>query len=1100
MQWTDEQRRVLETRGRSQMVSAAAGSGKTTVMTEYVTRRVMEGMGLERLCVVTFTRAAAEQMRQKIADKLRAAAEENEALRPELDKVEDAWISTVHALCGRIIRRYGAGAGLNAAGALLGDQEQANLWQEAFTEALSAGLQARMPGLELLIRLYGGRDGSELLGRVSALRSLCCSRPEGMALAEEMLRKTCEKTPEDWQRLRQEDLAGRLSPIRALLREALQAGEGGAVPEESLAVLREELAQLDAGQVPGFSGRLSTKSKGFDAEAKARVKSLRDLAKALAGKLTGKDLLYDDLSPVLPALSALVALTLDTDARYAAAKDARGGMDFTDLEQGALRIVRDPAMARELQAQFDLVLVDEYQDTNPVQEAILTAISRPNNLFTVGDGKQAIYRFRQADPAIFLARSALPDDENRVLHRLNANFRSSVPVVDFVNLVFSRAMTRERGGVAYDESQALAARAEYPAGAGAVSLLLAPAKGEDVGELGELDELSLQVQAAARFIRQRMGDPVYDTQARRYRPAGYGDFAVLLRKRKGRVAPVAQMLEACGIPACASGGDWTEQPEIQETCDLLRLLDNRRRDMELLTCLHSAYGRLTLAELWEIRRAYPQGSFADAAELFAQSEGALAGRLRAFLNRMDGWREDAAVLPPDELIDRILEESGYYCAVGAMSAGENRQANLRLLVETASGLAGSRYRGLYGLLRYLDETAASGSRVNAIQAQGAQAQTVQIVTIHGSKGLEYPIVLLLDMDAEMNAMPYREDELQMDPDLGFGCRTLAGKRLVRSTAWKLLADKLRREDTSEEVRILYVALTRAMEQLVLVMNEPTKSQLQKWLLPPEQAVQAGDRYADWIMPVLLRCRGAESLGGTPEYPVTVSVLSPAAQEQAVPEPILPPAGPPDGALLEELNWQYPHVTGLPAKMAATDSVGEPDPGMTLPGRSGRLSARERGTLTHRVLEHWMGSPEETLAAMAAAGLIRPQDRAEVETGWLERWMAHPLYARMQQSARVERELPFTLRLPAREVTDTQADDPVMVQGVIDLAFVENGGWVLVDFKTGDVVPGREADYVRHYHPQLALYRKALTVLTGLPVREAGLYLLPNAKFVEDKDA
>jgi len=1100
MQWTTEQQQVLDTQEKSQMVSAAAGSGKTAVMTEYVTRRVVAGLGLERLCVVTFTHAAAEQMRQKIAARLREAAEEEPRMRQELDKVEDAWISTVHALCGRIIRRYGAGAGLTVTGALLGEQEQANLWQEAFSEALSAGLQNRMSGLDLLIRLYGGRDGSDLLGPVSSLRALCHARPEGMALAQAMLKKTLETTPEAWNRLRQEDMLRRLDPIRELLRQALQTGSG-AVPEESLAVLQDDLAQAEAGRVPDFFGRLSTKSKGFDPEAKARVKTLRDLAKALAGKITGRESLCDDLSPVFPALSALVALALDADARYAAAKEARGGMDFDDLEHGAWKIVQNPAMARELQEQFDLVLVDEYQDTNPVQEAILTAISRPDNLFTVGDVKQAIYRFRQADPGIFLARSALPDDENRVQRRLNANFRSSAPVVDFVNLVFSKVMTRAHGGVDYDEGQALAARAPYPAGEGEVSLLLAPPRSKDSdGELGELDDLALQVQAAARFIRQRVGSSVYDPKIGQYRTATYGDFAILLRKRRGRVAPVAQLLEECGIPAYATGGDWVEQPEIQETCDLLRLLDNRRRDMELLSCLHSAYGRMTMAELWQIRKAYPQNSFADAAELFAHGEGDLARRLREFLNRMDSWREDAAVLPPDELIDRILEESGYYCAVGAMSAGQNRQANLRLLTETAAHLAGSRNRGLYGLLRYLDEMAESGSRMNAVQTQGTAAQAVQIATIHGSKGLEYPIVLLLDMDGAMNIMPYRENVLQMDARLGFGCRTLTGGRLARSTAWKLLADKLKREDLSEEVRILYVALTRAMQQLVLVMNEPTEKQLGEWLLPPEQAIQMGDRYADWIMPVLLRCRGSEILGGQPQYPVSITVLNPPALDQTPPAPIVPPAGPPDEALLAQLSWRYPHITGLPAKRAATDGVGEPDLGMTRPGRSGRLSARERGILTHRVLEHLQGTPEETLSAMAAAGLIRPQDMAEVEIGWLRRWMAHPLYARMLQSPHVHHELPFTLQLPASQVMNTPADDPVMIQGVIDLAFMENGGWVLVDFKTGDVLPGREKDYVRHYHPQLTLYKKALVMLTGLPVYETGLYLLPNAKFVEDENA
>ncbi len=1113
-QWTEQQQAVIDTRGMSQMVSAAAGSGKTAVMTEHVIRLVEEGVDIASMAIVTFTQAAAGEMRQRISDRLEAAMERKPRLRSQLERLDDAWISTFHALCTRIITRYGAVAQLPPGLTAASEEEQALLWQDAIEDAMEAAFAAKDPGLTLLARGWGGRDGRGLTQPVRQLYDYVMARPQGLSLLPQMAEAYARQAeyPEDslWQQAVNKERVRLLSACRGLLDQALALCHQPGGPAGYEKSLRDDLTALDERR--RFQP-LRGKRKSDDPELTRQAKALRDRAKALYEKrvLPLDEINTADMDTMTPAVKALAALIEDTARRYAILKEERGVMDFSDMEHFALRALEQQDVASELRESFSMVLVDEYQDTNQVQEAILSRISRPDNLFTVGDVKQAIYGFRQAEPGLFLARCALPEDASRRMTRLSHNFRSAPGVVDFVNTVFSSLMTRERGGVDYTEAEQLRCRAPRPEeeepGPQVELLLVGPGEEDEDEPLAEMSRIEQQAMAAAELIQRRMGQPVYDGKLGGYRTCRWSDFALLMRSRQGKTAPVAQVLEQQGIPAYAlGGGGWSQQLEVEQTVSLLRLLDNRHRDLELICVMRSAFGGFSLRELWAIRKAHPIGSYEAAAEDMACQEGALARKTREFLARLEAWREDARVLATPELIWKVLDESGYYDLLGALPGGDVRQGNLRLLMDKAQALAGTRSRGLYGLLRHLERMAQGQSDGSLAITLPENADVVRVTTIHASKGLEYPVVILMDLDKAMNNQGRNTDRIQMDETMGFGMKALlVGQRRWHDTLSRAaMAMASRQREISEEVRVLYVALTRARESLVLIGSaKGLDRRLKGWALPLEAALEAGEGcYLNWLGPILLRCSGAEALraraglGPDAEFacPVRVTLTEVPRPRQAV----LPPLGElgePDPQRLADFAWHYPYRTGLPAKIAATDRVKPADRVLTRPGASGRFTAAQRGTFTHQVLERLEADPAGTARRLAQQGLIPAEALEEIHYEWLEAWLRHPLWARARASGKMARELPFNLRLSALEALGEPEGDPVMVQGVIDLAFLEDGQWVLVDYKTGDVLPGMEQAYLSHYAPQLELYRLALERLTGRPVREAGLYILPRALYL-----
>lgn len=1003
IRWTDEQEKAIATRGENLLVSAAAGSGKTAVLVERIVRRLLdekEPVDLDRLLVVTFTDAAAAEMRQRITARLTRALQEHPGsarVQRQLFLAPRASIGTLHSFCAEVVRRHFYLLGLDPGFRVMDENEASLLRLEVLSDVLEECYEEHRDAppeapFLYLARALADRHGGdrELLELILRLYAFARSLPRprawlnrtAAALAEAPAR-TWEEQPwfgewREWLRLE-------LEGWRDALAEAARLAAGAGGPKAYGPVLAEDLARVQAwlemaeGGSAGFfdlkkaleEGRewcdLPRTARGEAAEeVKKRVRQLRGQVKERVGGLLTEHFarspeeLALDLARVAPQVQALVEVTLRFDRAYRQAKRERAVADFADLEHDALAILAangegspwgeempvDPAapllpspVAVEYRNFFAEVLVDEYQDINGVQEALLELVSRGDNRFLVGDVKQSIYRFRLADPQVFLNCSRAyadldfdaasgPAPGRRTV--LSANFRSRREILETVNYVFSRLMTRRAVELDYDERARLNCRADYPecpAGnaltpvevhlldyAPPETLLSgglpggqngeeppAAAFSGEVNDGGELparaeppeppgfipragrpgpepeepEELDL-VRLEARWVAERVrrlvteeGFQVYQQEQdrREYRPVSWRDVVVLMRSLKGRVGVFVEEFRRLGVPVYADGsGGYFAAPEVETVLAALQVIDNPRRDIPLAAVLRSPLAGLNAARLAEIRLACPEGDFYTAVRRAAQGPPGVAPELARvlsrFLERLEGWRELARRLPPAELLTELYRQTGYYDLVGALPGGAVRQANLRALVDRARRFEGTIYRGLFRFLRFIEQLREEGGDLDAARSLGENEDVVRIMSVHRAKGLEFPVVVVADLGRRFNLQDLSRGFL-LHRQLGCGPVVTDLERGVRypTVLHRVIKERLRREALAEEMRLLYVALTRARERLILTAAvRRLGRQVEQWrsraaAAPPEGPLSVplltgAGSFLDWLGPAL----------------------------------------------------------------------------------------------------------------------------------------------------------------------------------------------------------------------------------------------------------
>lgn len=1190
-EWTDRQRAAIESRGQDLLVSAAAGSGKTAVMVERVKRLILhDRVPLSAILVMTFTNAAAAEMRMRIIDALETEQEQagdaDGFLREQLHTIDEAWICTLHSFCTRLLRRYYPVAGVDPGFRVLDEDEAAILQVAAMDDALSAAYESMPPGFDLLADAFGDRDGLALATQIDRLYRFAMSRAEGLGWLDGALGALHAD----------EDALRDSAWIAELLREAGEkAAAAGAYFEAALRMCeahggpkgyRDTFAHdiegarrlIDASRegyvafaaaldAHGFE-RLKSRGKDDDPVLAKAIKGIRDAGKDTISKLKGSwqdvslPLATESIARMEPALSALAALTRDFAARYAAGKAARSALDFNDLEQYALRVVDDESAAGELRAQFEAVFIDEYQDINPVQERLITAVSRPGRLFCVGDVKQSIYRFRQAEPALFERRyrqSSSDESSPRRRIDMNRNFRSHPGIITGINEIFSRIMSPGLGGVDYDENAALqpgAARPDEESAEPALEFVLltgeeagaddGPVANDDRAEDEAHDDLAQravwerEAAYAAQRIRSLIGKPIWDGKKRCMRPARWRDFAILMRTVRGRAHEVAAVLESRGIPVFAdAAAGFFDRVEVSWLMAALELTDNRWRDVSMIAALRSPMAGLTLSELIAIRSAgKDEPGFAAAVFAYAKREGdPLAARLRRFLTMLDGWKTAARHLRVDELMQRILEDTGLADIVGAMPGGDLRQGNLRILIDRARSLSDTPARGLYGFLRHIGHLREHSMDPGEARPLSERDDVVRITSVHKSKGLEYPVVLVLGMGHRANMQDSRQP-LLFHGELGFGFHDYDMEQKIRRKTLTHTAVKCRleRETLSETIRVLYVALTRARERLILVGSCKSEDRIRDWTQPPVSALIGQGKLAsplDWVGATLLRHPSGHALRQHIAYPPAVEGgrarwrIEITRSAAAVPD--APGASrdtgemlrkaldsAPDPAAAAAFAWEDPRAAAarLPAKTSATALVERIRPGDTpVPEVRPRPQFMEqapaadpalRGTLVHTALRFITADAPDTRIAqqlnrLEQCGILPPGGAAEVPPAKIRAFLQSDIGRRAAAARRVLREAPFVLSVPAGELYPELAqcgDEPVLVQGILDLAFEEEDGWVLVDYKTNRVDDRQTPEaLLAHYTPQLMVYRRALEELTGRPVKAAGLYLIAIDRMV-----
>lgn len=1179
--WTEAQQRAIDARGNV-IVSAAAGAGKTAVLTERLTQLVAAGTPVDRLLVLTFTRAAATEMKQRMEKRLRTAAaeagdpEKQAYLRAQAGALGRAYISTVHAFCARVLRRHGHLLDLPPSVRVL-DELETPVVVGRVRDALLTRLGAEEDAdYRTLLAAFGGEDAA--WAAVQQVAAFLQSQPEPARFLDDAARRYDDP---QWmartlQAVTDEARAALCAAVQTLerARDALPPDWAGAIGtlDDELLQLRGVLLQTEydayrAGLLAFERGRLTFPRGTAEADkapaqaARKAVKACVDAQRAQFFRPAAEErALLLGTGGVVRALRAVV---LQYEAAFAAEKRRLGAVDYADLEHMALKLLQMDAVAAEYRERFCYIAVDEYQDSNRVQEALLEAVRREDNLFFVGDVKQSIYRFRQAEPALFLEKLARFDGAHGTRIDLTSNFRSAPDVLESVNDVFRAILTPETGELAYDARAALVPGRAGLSGGTELHLIeraLAGAPEEEPEEdaqqggagagadepLEDLLDAEVEARLVARRIRALMaGGTVPDRETGQARPLRYGDFAVLLRTRT-HAAHFAATLAQEGIPSYAQlSGGYFDSVEVLLALNLLRVVDNRRQDIPLLSVLRATGagdGAFSGAELARIRAAHPDGTFFDALEAMAAgaaeagagaeraeparagekfgadeageageaADAALARRCAAFLARVAAWRAESRLVPVEALLARLYDETGLYAEMGALVGGAERQANLDALLARARAFEAGPERGVAAFLRFMDHSKEGNADLGAAQAVGADV--VRILTIHRSKGLEFPVVFLCELGRRFRLDGQRED-LLLHAAGGIGLRWIDGGVKRDTAARRALQQRLRREQLAEEMRVLYVGMTRAEHRLVLVGSwknaarllaqaeaHPTAAQVLACTAPLQWALMGTRAHCD------TRLHAREPL----------LAAAPASGRAA---PLEAPGREAAEALARRLAWRYPFsaAAALPAKAAVSDlarrmgaAAAEPpafDPPAFLPAgapeAAAALTAAERGTAVHAVLAALPLVPmaeadvRAHVEALVRAGRLSAAQAAAVPCDALSWLTRTPLYARMAASARVERELPFSHAVPAAALFGAAAGaEPVLLQGVIDCCFLTDAGWVLVDYKTDRVPPGEPAARQAAAHaPQLRLYAGALAQLTGLPVAER-LVVLLSARAIE----
>ncbi len=896
--WTDEQRQVMELRGRNLLVSAAAGSGKTAVLVERIIRKITDAdhpVDIDQLLVVTFTNAAAAEMRERIGLAIGKALEERPDsvhLQRQQTLLHNAQITTIHSFCLFVIRNYFHRIEMDPDFRVAEEGELKLLKSDVLDGVLQKYYEEANPQfLALSETIATGKTDQPLKDAILKLFSFAMSYP----WAEEWL-EGCRKPfhVESLKELESLPLAEALSDYLGNLaaqwarqmKQCCQISLMEDGPDAYAALLQREAEAVEkiAGcrayqeyytHIRSLSfGRLPALRKfAGDIAKKERVQKLRNEVKASVKKITEQfffqspEQMVEDISRSRPAADMLIDVTLAFGRAFAEKKREKNMLDFNDLEHFALKILVDgethtpSRTAEELRRNYEEIMIDEYQDSNNVQEAILRAVSAEaeggHNIFMVGDVKQSIYRFRMARPELFMEKynTYTLEESERQRVDLHKNFRSRPQVLETVNDIFSRIMCRDIGDIAYDEKAALFPGAAFPEGEpgmfGTRLLIIDPEEDKTEGKPSgaeaaqtsepELKAPELEARAVGTEIRRMMEAQLVKSEGEGspdgLRPLRYSDIVILLRSLGSWADTFVKVLGEMGIPVrAAAGTGYFSSLEVQTALNLLKILDNPRQDIPMAAVLASPIVGLTGEELAIIRVQFPEQEFFQAVmhympvEPGAEREGnagvpkeaeaaGLTGKprqkLQSFLRLLQKYRRKISYTPIHQLLFEILEETGYQAYAYALPGGEVKKANLEMLVEKAVAYENTSYRGLFHFIRYMEQL--QKYEVDFPVADGEEGgDVVRVMSIHKSKGLEFPVVFVSGLGKMFNNQDVRE-RVVLHPRLGIGMDAMDWKRRLRTPGLtrRLLARKAAMENTGEELRILYVALTRAKEKLIL---------------------------------------------------------------------------------------------------------------------------------------------------------------------------------------------------------------------------------------------------------------------------------------------
>ncbi|MDR4887104.1 helicase-exonuclease AddAB subunit AddA [Fredinandcohnia sp. QZ13] len=1157
-QWTDDQWKAIVSSGQDILVAAAAGSGKTAVLVERIIRKILSDqhpVDVDRLLVVTFTNASAAEMRNRIGEALEKALKEDPAslhIRRQLSLLNRASISTIHSFCLEVIRKFYYLIDIDP-GFRIADSTEAELLRDEVMEELFEEHYSNLENtkfFDLVDRFTNDRTDVELQNMIRKLYEFSRAHPT----PSEWLKQIVEDYRVDDQTLDQTpyipyllaDISLQLEGAKANLEQAMDLIRlpGGPAPRaENIEADLEQINRLlhaknhswtalyHEMQTLVFGRAKPVKGDEYDENLKDQVSKLRDDAKKLVEKIK-EDLFsrtpesyLDNIKEMQPSIEMLVQLVIEFGERFQTVKEEKGLVDFSDLEHYCLEILRKENSSDELvpseaalqyRLQFEEAFVDEYQDTNMVQESILKLVTKDGeatgNMFMVGDVKQSIYRFRLAEPMLFLSKYKrfTPERDHTGLRiDLSKNFRSRAEVLDGTNYLFKQIMGEAVGEIEYDDDAELKLGADYPeSNQMAAELVLIDKNGQETESYkadedsedeesivlfdeAELETAQLEARAMAKQIKDMIssGFQVFDRKENRMRSITYRDIVILMRSMPW--APqLMEEFKQQGIPIYADlSTGYFDATEVAIMMSLLKVIDNPFQDIPLASVLRSPIVGLEADELAKIRTYEKNSPYYEALKVFleeASSDDATHDKVAEFYHKLESWRTRARTGSLSDLIWQLYRETYFYDFVGGMPGGKQRQANLRALYDRARQYEATSFRGLFRFLRFIERMQDRGDDLGTARALGEQEDVVRLMTIHKSKGLEFPVVFVAGLSKQFNMMDLNKKYL-LDKELGFGTKYVNPRLRVTYPTLPMLAikKKMHLELISEEMRVLYVALTRAKEKLYLVGTiKDLEKQLGKWQATLQNKewliadhTRAGAKsYLDWIGPGLIRHKDAELLRGDESveqlpadivnHPAKWEIWTiPAVELQKIEvgeeskhkqmeaalkegKPI-PVSSDASEQIENQLTWQYPYKSAANKRSKQSvseikrqrESMDEHSDVAFLPRfraasadrprfmQQKSLTPAERGTAMHMVMQHVNFSEpinedslREQIQKMVYHELLTEEQADVIDIASILGFFESGIAQRMLAAKSVRREVPFSVAIPADEAYADWSDE------------------------------------------------------------------------------
>lgn len=1184
VKWTSEQKKVIDLRDRDILVSAAAGSGKTAVLVERIVNRICVDnppVDIDRMLVVTFTKAAAAEMRERVSraiDSLKEQKPDDENLQRQSTLVHNALITTIDSFCLFVVQNNFAQLNLDP-DFRIGDQAELKLMLKDALAQVFEDNYAREDNeafINLIDTYSKGRNDSAVRQMVEDIYYKAGSSSWPRKWMNSLLRLYDIKSAKQLED--SEIIKEIVDYSRVLLEEAVQElimakDLAAATPglEKYELTLSEDIALFDGmADVTGYVGMQEFLNKisfgriavirkfDGDEKKKERVKSMRDAAKKTVDGIKQKyfgmsiELMYEQLERQRPFVKELIRLSLEFYDTMEAVKTRKRVFDFSDIEHFALRILVDEQTleptetAREFSKHFEEIMIDEYQDSNQVQEDILTAISREHqgagNMFMVGDVKQSIYRFRMARPELFMEKynTYTSDDSAHQRIDLHKNFRSRNEVLDFTNDIFYKIMAADLGNVQYDDDAALYPGASYPKETMRPELLLVDYKDEELSEIIE-DEDGDKVQIEALLIANRIrslmeNGMVTDKKTGQLRAVQYRDIVILSRSVATWGNTVAAVLKDCDIPAhVESNTGYFSSYEIQVILSMLRILDNPLQDIPMAAVLASPIVGMDDEELAQIRSAFKGVSFAQAAlSAMAGEDGYEDEKLKAFALVFERLRGAVADTPIHELLYMMLDETGFYRYASAMPAGKRRRQNIDMLIEMAAAYEKTSYKGLFHFVRYIDIQQKYEIDYGEADTAGENDDVVRIMTIHKSKGLEFPVVFVSGLGKGFNTQDTKSD-LVIHEKLGLGLveKTKSPRTKRPSLIRNEIESRIKRENLGEELRVLYVALTRAKEKIILtggLSNAQKSFEKYRGNVNANQPISFGQRegagcYLDWIIPAMLSYPDKYTVSTVDATEFAARTAMDMAANDISKAQLIAHISAADETkakeLAEEFDFEYAYASDITKKSKYSvselkhdsmvekydstereaerpkflleeketyvpdfarddDEAGSASNESKKPKNAAGVNPGAlRGTAVHRVMEcldfkslcdidtkdHVAVSAfvKKSMDEMLKKGLITDDMYRLTRPKLIEQFISSDVAARMAQADKrgdLYKEKPFVMDY-----------EGVLVQGIIDVFWLENDKIVLLDYKTDRVNAAKEI--IDRYSTQLKLYADAL---------------------------